>query len=108
MARKTTNRRHNEHFCTVSLGGRKSCPTCNRKLPDGESVWSWGEYVRARWRTVLHFCVQCYDAEVKRPLLAHAGPCGCEIVLCSYQGERLPDWLNLSPSVTEVDAPPGV
>jgi hypothetical protein len=87
-------RSHNEWFRTVSLGGRKSCPTCSAKLPPGESVWSWGEYVRAKWRTITHFCVGCAKARVLDRLTAHTDDCGCTVNLCG-RGERLPDWLKL-------------
>lgn len=86
---------HNEWFRSVSLGNRKSCPSCGDKLEPGEKVWSWGEYVRAKWRTVMHFCKHCYEKSVCAPLLAHAGPCGCKIELVAYGGERLPEWLVL-------------
>jgi hypothetical protein len=95
MARKDKVREHNEWFRTVSLGDRKSCPTCSKKLPKGESVWSWGEYVRARWRTVMHFCVECFPTHVQVPLTDHVDGCGCKINLVGYGGEKLPAWLTL-------------
>lgn len=90
-------RNHNEWFRSVSLGGRKSCPCCGDKLQKGEFIWSWGEYVYAKWRTVKHFCKSCFAAEVQAPLQNHAGPCGCVITIVAYQGERLPAWLTLTP-----------
>ena len=86
-------RRHNEWFRTVSLGGRKSCPTCHEKL-NGREIWSWGEYHNAKWRTVKHFCAGCFATEVKGLLLQHAGSCGCAIELCG-RGIGLPAWLTL-------------
>ena len=86
-------RQHNEWFRTVSLGGRKSCPTCGAKL-NGEPIWSWGEYVRAKWRTVKHFCKECAAKEVLQPLAAHADGCGCVVNLTS-NCDRLPEWLVL-------------
>ena len=93
--KKAKVRSHNEHFRQVSLGNRKSCPTCRCKLAENESVWSWGEYVRAKWHTVKHFCRECFEEEVRVPLLGHAGDCGCNIVLCGYHG-KLPEWLTLT------------
>lgn len=90
----TRQRSHNEWFRTVSLGGRKSCPGCGEKLESGESIWSWGEYLRAKWRTVKHFCKKCYPEQVQKPLLSHTGGCGCTVNLCG-RGERLPTWLTL-------------
>lgn len=87
-------RNHNEWFRTVSLGGRKSCPTCREKLEPGESIWTWGEYVCAKWRNVKHFCKLCFSEQVQKPLLAHAGDCGCSITLQIKDWER-PAWLTL-------------
>lgn len=94
MTRKMKVRTHNEWFRPVSLGNRKSCPTCCLKLLPEESVWSWGEYVRAKWRTVAYFCKQCFESRVRTPLVAHGGDCGCEINLVGYHC-KLPDWLAL-------------
>lgn len=90
------NRVHNEYFRTVSLGGRKSCPRCHAKL-EGEKIWSWGEYVSAKWRTVTHFCGKCFAKNVRPLLVDHAKNCGCQFDLIGYQGERLPVWLTLDP-----------
>ena len=53
-------REHNEYFRTVSLSNRKSCPNCSVKLAMGEQIWSWGNYVRAKWYTVQYFCCNCF------------------------------------------------
>ena len=87
-------RTHNEWFRPVSLGNRKSCPTCHKRLLAGESIWSWGEYRIAKWRTIKHFCYQCFRKEVLEPLLSHTDDCGCRIELCS-NGSSLPMWLRL-------------
>lgn len=84
---------HNEWFRTVLLGNRKSCPECKQKL-NGESIWSWGEYVNAKWRTVRYFCKHCYP-DIQRDLIAHRNDCGCDFELIGYSGETLPDWLSL-------------
>lgn len=108
-------RQHNEHFRTVSLGGRKSCPTCGAKLQVNaathvnaaglrESIWSWGEYHNAKWHTVKHFCKECFDKEVRQPLLKHQQQCdggssgrftGCFINLVNHDWVKFPDWLKL-------------
>jgi len=88
-------RSHNEWFMPVSLGKRKSCPTCKAKLPAGESPWAWGEYAGFR-RTVKHFCRACFQAEVVALLVEHGGKCGCTIELCARSGYGpLPEWLTL-------------
>lgn len=94
-------REHNEYFRTVSLGNRKSCPNCSTKLPYGEQIWSWGNYVRVKWITVQYFCCNCFANGYHNPkqrLIDHAGPCGCTFNLIGYRGEKLPAWLTLEES----------
>ena len=79
--RKVKERSHNEWFRTVSLNGRKSCPECKVKLEPGESIWSWGEYHNAKWRTVMRFCHACFINRVQIPLQEHVGTCGCKVEL---------------------------
>ena len=85
---------------------RKSCPTCKCKLPEGEWVWSWGEYVGTTWHTVTHFCVNCFHEEVQVRLIAHREDCGCQFSLVGYQGTALPDWLFLPPSPEHCEIKP--
>lgn len=91
-------RTHNEYFRSVQAGGRKSCPSCKAKLSFGELIWSWGEYVVGKWRTVTHFCHGCWP-EHQAKLTAHRAECGCNFVLVGYQGEQLPTWLTLDDPV---------
>ena len=77
---KLKQRVHKEWFRTV-IDRRKSCPCCKVKLSTGESIWSWGEYVCGKWRTVKHFCRECFTDEVQRLLKDHTGGCGCAITL---------------------------
>ena len=91
-------RTHNEWFRPVALNNRKSCPRCHAKLLPDECIWSWGEYTNAKWRTVKHFCKNCFATEVADPLLAHGGPCGCEINLVGYHS-KLPEWLTIEVKV---------
>lgn len=86
---------HNEYFRPVSLGGRKSCPTCRGKLKPGESIWSWGEYIRAKWHTVDYFCKECFAERVLPLLERHMGECGCSFKLNAYHCQ-LPEWLELN------------
>ena len=88
-------RTHNEWFRTV-MGRRKSCPTCKTKLPTGESIWSWGQYICGKWNTVRHFCRSCYQQECLSHLKTHQDGCGCEISLVPYSGEEMPKWLTLT------------
>jgi hypothetical protein len=90
-------RQHNEWFRPVSLGNRKTCPTCKAKLATIQgigNVWSWGEYHNAKWRTVAYFCRQCFASEVAARLASHTGDCGCTINLVG-KGCELPNWLTL-------------
>jgi hypothetical protein len=84
---------HNEWFRPVSLGGRKSCPSCHCKLAPSESIWSHGEYLRAKWRTVSHFCKNCFEENVRSPLASHARDCGCSIEFRVQGYGTHPDWL---------------
>lgn len=59
-----------------------------------ERRWSWGEYHNAKWRTVKHFCSQCFAEEVRKPLLEHTGDCGCTINLVVREAPQ-PEWLTL-------------
>lgn len=99
--KKVKLRVHREHFRTV-MAKRKSCPTCGAKLPLGESVWSWGEYLYAKWRTVTHFCIGCYEKDVRPLLEDHAKPCGCVFELVGYRGTQLPEWLQIDKKYCEV------
>lgn len=82
---------HNEWFRPVSLGNRKSCPNCKVKLTG--SIWSWGEYVRAKWRTIQYFCEDCFPS-INKLLIDHSKDCGCNFALKGYNCS-LPEWLNL-------------
>lgn len=93
------NRVHNEWFRTVSLGNRKSCPTCHAKLPVGESIWSWGNYINAKWRTITHFCRGCFHDRVVTPLKEHTDDCGCSVEYVGYR-DPLPTWLKSGGRVT--------
>jgi hypothetical protein len=87
---------HNEYFRPLSVT-RKTCPTCEARLDEGEHVWSWGEYVKVQWRTVLHFCRKCFPAEVLPRLITHERQCGCEFCLnvTPVLGEEAPEWLAM-------------
>lgn len=92
MAKK--DRVHREWFRKIS---KTTCPCgCKKK-----EVYSWGQYIRARWNTVKYFCSECFS-DIKNDLLDHKGDCGCSFELIGYQGQRLPDWLNLNQEACEV------
>lgn len=95
MPRARRPRVHNEWFRQVDRGGRKSCPSCRAKLEPGEKIWSWGEYLRAKWHSVKDVCKNCWP-EVRKRLLAHEKDCpeNCTIELCG-RGDQLPHWMTL-------------
>ena len=93
----TKMRIHREWFRTVSLGNRKSCPNCKETLPQGEKIWSWGQYVRAKWQTIQYCCGDCFPTDVIPRLREHAAGCGCTFALEVKLGfdEVRPAWLTL-------------
>lgn len=56
----------NVYIRPVKLNDRKSCPTCQIKLNKFESIYSSGEYIRAKWRNIEYFCVHCFSHLDKR------------------------------------------
>ena len=87
MARKQRERVHNEWFRRIE---KRSCPCGAKKV----EVWSWGEYLLGKWRTVEHFCQRCFEP-IRVKLVEHAKPCGCRFELIGYGGQKLPGWLSL-------------
>jgi len=95
MANVRQLRKHKEWFRPVLLRGRKSCPNCNHKLPDRERVWSWGQYNRSTWKTIMHFCKHCFIQDIKPNLERHVVSCDCSVELVAYSNNLLPEWLNI-------------
>lgn len=93
VKRKPKRRVHREWFRCVERGGRKSCPTCKAKIEPGEHIWSWGEYVRAKFRHIEDVCKNCWDALVVK-LKDHAADCGCSFEL-EARGASRPTWLTM-------------
>lgn len=86
-------RQHNEWFRKVS---KPVCPCgASVKRHGIESVWSWGEYICGKWRTVDHFCERCFHTSVFVRVSGHTVTCGCMVHLIGYRGEVLPSWLTL-------------
>jgi hypothetical protein len=86
---KSKLRSHNEWFQAIA---KKTCP-CGQKHTQ---VYSWGEYSRARWFTVDHFCEHCFQSRVIPRLVGHAGTCGCTFNLVARSGHGpLPVWLTM-------------
>lgn len=85
---------HREWFQQVSLGHRKSCPECKAKLEQGESIWSWGEYINAKFRSIQYVCKSCWP-DVQAKLQNHASNCGCTFELVTRWGVTQPAWMQL-------------
>lgn len=92
---------HREWFRTVERGGRKSCPSCRAKLEPGEWIWSWGEYVRAKFRCIRDVCKNCWP-EVQKRLKDHAGDCGCVFEL-EARGASRPAWMTMECNTVPID-----
>jgi len=78
---------HNEWFRPVT----KTTCSCGQKKTQ---VYSWGEYVCAKWRTIDYVCQNCFPIVSER-LQQHKKECGCEFKLIGYRGCSLPDWLKM-------------
>lgn len=62
------------------------------------TIYSWGEYVSGRWRTVRRVCEMCFQRDIIPILRAHADPCGCAFALVPRSGHSLPPWITLEGS----------
>lgn len=100
-AGKPKVRTHREWFRCVERGGRKSCPECRQKLAPGEWVWSWGQYVRAKFRHIKDVCKNCWPDLVKE-LKDHAAGCGCAFEL-EARGAPRPPWMTMEESCPVTD-----
>lgn len=74
---------------------RKSCPACLKKLPTNEAIYSYGEYIRAKWNTFTYGCVNCFDTCAKPMMVKYKNETGREINIIGYQGAQIPEWLKL-------------
>lgn len=81
-------RNHNEYFQPLV---KTKCECGNYRT----SVFAWGEYSNAKWRTIKHFCQNCFVERVQKPLREHVGPCGCTVTLVARSGYRIPEWISL-------------
>lgn len=79
----------NIYLRTVSLNNRKTCPTCKIKLEKDESIYSSGEYIRAKWRNIEFFCFNCFK-EFNEKLVTLFG----KIEYKSYRGCKIPIWIK--------------
>ena len=91
---------HNEWFQDTCYGvcscgsNRRS----RRKAGVDLTVYAWGEYHSAKWRTVRLVCEMCFQRDIIPQLRRHADPCGCAFALCARSGHSLPPWITLEGS----------
>ena len=81
------NRVHREWFRSIV----KTTCSCGAKKTQ---VFSWGEYICGKWRTVDYVCEACFKPSVLPRLKAHMGECGCSFELVG-KGSQLPPWLTM-------------
>lgn len=79
---------HNEWFMPLA---KKTCE-CGKKKTE---VFAWGEYQYGRWRTVLHFCEECFASRIVSRLVSHKGDCGCDFALLPRSGYSIPAWIKM-------------
>lgn len=85
----TAKRKHNEWFHKVKA---TTCECGTKKT----EVWTWGVYVRGKFRSILRCCEVCFDTRVVPRLTSHAAQCGCAFTLVSRHGSgALPAWIKL-------------
>ncbi len=91
---------HREWFQDTSYGvcdcgsNRRS----RRKAGKDLTVYAWGEYASATWRTVRRVCECCFQRDIIPQLRSHADPCGCSFQLVPRSGHSLPPWITLEGS----------
>ena len=87
---KIKQRVHNEWFNKVKA---TTCECGTKKT----EVWTWGEYVNARFRAILRCCAACFKERVLPRLKAHTDDCGCTFELKPTTGSGpLPAWISLT------------
>lgn len=91
---------HNEWFQSTKHGvcSCGSNKRSRRKAGADLTVYSWGNYIAAQWRTVDYCCQLCFQSRVLPTLAIHAEPCGCAFQLVPRSGHTLPPWITLEGS----------
>lgn len=100
MPQARPNAIHKEWFQATAYGVCNCGSNKRARLQAGKdaTVYSWGEYVRANWRTVQRVCEVCFQGSIIPQLRAHAAPCGCSFLLVPRSGHSLPPWITLEGS----------
>jgi hypothetical protein len=85
----------------VARGNRKSCSNCHVRLEEGESIWTCGAYIWAKWNRQFDCCKACWPRWAAR-LNEHARDCpdNCTVVLVPYHCV-LPAWMVLTEAEDE-------
>jgi hypothetical protein len=78
--------------------GRRTSNTYRGKpIPATErcqQVYSWGQYVVGKWRTIYHFCEHCAVERIEAPLSSHIADCGCSVSFQWKPGRQMPGFLK--------------
>ena len=96
-------------FRPVSLGGRKSCPTCYAKVRPNEELHSWVEYVNGKARLVDHFCRSCFGRIVLHKVMYDYGYATYPL---TWEGRELvwhglPVWAKVKVGPVRLQTPDG-
>jgi len=75
----------------VSLGNRKSCPACRRKLEGDNCIISVGEYFRGIYRYAFYCCENCFRIAWKRHM---PFPLHSPTQLCYRPGQQAIPWVE--------------
>jgi hypothetical protein len=86
---------HSTRFCSETCFDKWQTTGPESNIPTRVEVFAWGEYVAARWRTILHFCQACFQERVIPHLINHANQCGCSFELKAKSGHSLPNWIKM-------------
>lgn len=81
----------NLYIRIISLNNRKSCSACKNKL-NGQNIFSAGEYQNAKWKTVEHFCRNCFP-QFSSKIKTFTEKTEREVILKGYQSFSIPDWM---------------
>ena len=83
---------YNVHVRIIGEGKTK-CPNCKHILLN-EHAYSFGEYIRGKWRTVTHNCRYCYDADMLQQTKRFKAANNRPVNMVGYQGTQLEDWMK--------------
>lgn len=75
------------------MAPKKRCPCCNTEL-NGENYYSFGEYIRGKWRTIIHACEKCYDQQVLPQIKRYTQAHNRSVRITGYRGCKVENWMK--------------